>query len=129
MSRYLARLLKLEAAVPQREIVKAEAPRSSLAIAYARVKAEGRLVATATPIELYIYWTDRAERLEKELATDCTNNSPLSEKIHRLRRVVLPRITLENRHQAEIALLRDAGFPYYDYPGAKDYLEDILFAA
>lgn len=134
MSRYLARLAKLEAAVPPPPVVDAT-PRQQIDLheIIEKAKAEAAYLEAATPLQLVVFHRDEVARLEAQLteSSERTEN-PLVATLRKVRTVWLPSFLQDARqdlHQAELELIREAGFTSLDQPGAREHLELELFAA
>lgn len=133
MSRYLSRLAKLEAAVPPLPALIEDRPQVDLHTIVEQAKAEADFLERATPLERVVFLREEITRLEARLAeaTERTDN-PLVETLRKVHKVWLPSF-LENARtdvrQAELGLVREAGFNSLDQPGAREHLELELFAA
>lgn len=132
MSRYLARLVKLEAAIPLPAPAQPEArPQIDLHEIIEAAKAGVAFLETATPLQRIVFHRDQIERLENRQseAVGQTNN-PLVDTLRKVHRVWLPSFLDDARQdlrQAEIDLLREAGFASLDQPGAREFLDNTLF--
>jgi hypothetical protein len=135
MSRYLARLAKLEAVRPTPQPVPEEAGRTnnSLAGIIAQAKAKAEYLAAATPLQRLIFNCSEVARLETLLAESAKRSDrPLVEQLRKVQRVWLPSFLDTARaevREAELVLLSEAGFSSIDQPGARAHLDHTLFDA
>ena len=140
MSRYSARLSKLEDTKPA-IVAQVVAPTSSLTIDYQRIvdkaKADAEFLETATPLQRHGFWCADIKCLETTLAATgrppCSGAVPgLAESLNKMQRATIPSFLEDARrqlHQAELDILRIAGFTDHKQPRAQSYLDDTLFLA
>lgn len=133
MSRYLARLAKLEAAIPSPQVVTEARRQMDLSDILEQAKAEAVFLETATSLQRVLIHREHVAKLEVQRAesTQHTDN-PMLGALRKVHKVWIPSFledALADVRQAELDLIREAGFTNLDQPGAREHLELQLFAA
>ena len=133
MSRYLARLVKLESAfkAPPPSPA-AERTQMGLGDIIAKAKADATFLENATPLQRIAFHHARVAKFKVQLATasEPTDWSPM-QVLRKVQRVWLPSFLEDAQadiREAELDLVREAGFANLDQPGAREHLESELFA-
>jgi len=134
MSALSVRLEKAAARIPA-PVARATEERRPIDFAelIAKAEAETAFLESASPVQLVAFHRDEVARLEKTLAMASERSDrPLVEVLRKAQKVWIPSFLDDARAEArnaELAVIKEAGFSRLDQPGAREHLELALFAA
>lgn len=133
MSRYLARLAKLEAAIPLPTAPIEVRPLIDMAASIARIKAEAAFLETATPLERVVFYRGLVAKREAQLAeASKPDDRSILKSFNTVKLRIWPSFiedAREDLRQAELDLVREAGFKDLDQPGAREHLHREIYTA